>query len=479
MRSSIAHAADQIAFGILVAALALASFPVASNRDALVGVTSTLLIFAVFLCALARFGGFQPRQEHQRAPLSSNAGAVPASLAWLALLGLVVAWVWIGPALVNYPGLDLQRAEVYQAKALAYWCTAALVILTVHSSKRLLFLLSAIVAGATVQALIAIFSLSAGAHFTLLGVPFFALNRATGTFPNPDHFANYMAMSMALGIGLMLATSQPAQRTLKGWRGKVLSLLNFIMSTRMLVRLAVVIMVIGLVLSRSRMGNASFLLGLLLLLGTVAVVWPSKRAGALWLGASLLVIDVVVVGQWVGLDRVVERLQQTELAADTTQEPLYGASVRREESIEERLAIGQDAFKLAMQSPWVGHGPASFYGLFPQVKRPELTLWFDHAHNDYAEIASDLGLPALIGLGGVVVLAIVKWAQLMRQSTPTQAKGAACGAGMAVFCMLLHAWVDFNLHIHANALLFTAVLALPFALSTLPIRLRHTSRRAN
>jgi len=460
MRSSITHAADRIAFGILVAALALASFPVASNRDALVGVTSTLLSFAVFLCALARYGGLQLRQ---RASAPARAMPAPASLVWLALLGLVVIWVWAAPAMVSYPGLDPLRSEVYQAKAVAYWSTAALVIL--------------IVAGSTVQALIAIFSLSASAHFTLLGVPFFALNRATGTFPNPDHFANYMAMSMAMGIGLMLATSQPAQRTLKGWRGKVLSLLHFIMSTRMLVRLAIVIMVIGLVLSRSRMGNGSFLLGLLLLLGTVAIVWPSKRAGALWLGASLLVIDVVVVGQWVGLDHVVERLQQTELTADNALEPVNGAGVRREESIEERLAIGQDAFKLAMQSPWVGHGPASFYALFPQVKRPELTLWFDHAHNDYAEIASDLGLPALIGLGGVVVLAMVKWAQLMRQSTPTQAKGAACGAGMAVFCMLMHALVDFNLHIHANALLFTAALALPFALATLPVRMRRAQSR--
>jgi len=195
MRSSITHAADRIAFGILVAALALASFPVASNRDALVGVTSTLLSFAVFLCALARYGGLQLRQ---RASAPARAMPAPASLVWLALLGLVVIWVWAAPAMVSYPGLDPLRSEVYQAKAVAYWSTAALVILTVHTSSRLLLLISAIVAGSTVQALIAIFSLSASAHFTLLGVPFFALNRATGTFPNPDHFANYMAMSMAM-----------------------------------------------------------------------------------------------------------------------------------------------------------------------------------------------------------------------------------------------------------------------------------------
>jgi len=51
---------------------------------------------------------------------------------------------------------------------------------------------------------------------------------------------------------------------------------------------------------------------------------------------------------------------------------------------------------------------------------------------------------------------------------------------MAVVCMLLHAVVDFNLHIHANALLFSAAVALPFALSTLQAERRHrSSRRRN
>jgi putative inorganic carbon (hco3(-)) transporter len=132
--------------------------------------------------------------------------------------------------------------------------------------------------------------------------------------------------------------------------------------------------------------------------------------------------------------------------------------------------------KLVQASPWVGNGPATFFTLFPQVKSPELVYFFDHAHNDYAELAADLGVPALIGLGGVVVLALHKWAQLMRRSSPSIVKGAACGAGMAVFCMLMHAFVDFNLHIHANAMLFVVALALPFALHSMPVR-THRSRQ--
>lgn len=378
---------------------------------------------------------------------------------------MVVSWVWISPYAVHYPALDIARAEVYQAKAASYWCVMALVLLTVRSRTRLKCLLIATLVSATLASLAAILRLSLNTEFTLLGAPFAVLHRASGTFPNPDHFANYMAMSMGLGIGLLLGTAKDHQRPQRGWQGALLRLLDFIMSGRMLARLALVIIVIGLVLSRSRMGNASFAIGLLVLLACVAYAWPGKRRGALWLGASLLVVDLVIIGQWVGLEHVVQRLEGTELRAEADDE-LDASPRRREESVEERLSIGADALNLVRQAPLVGHGPASFYAVFPPVKSPnQIPYFFDHAHNDYAELAADLGVPALLGLGGIVALSLFRWARLMRYSTSTWAKGVACGSVMAVLCMLMHALVDFNLHIHANALLFTMALSLPMTLA--------------
>ncbi len=458
---------------MLVTVLALSPFPVASNRDGPVGVTSTALAFAVFCFLLAKTLGF----ADSRAPAVTRNG-----LLFLALIGAVVGWVWLGPLLVTFPALDVARAEVYQLKALAYWCVPALVLLTARTRPRLIILISAIAIAGTLEAIIAVVSLSAQAEFSLLGAAFFPTQRAQGTFANPDHFANYMAMCMSLALGLMLATAQSAQRTLPGWRGKVLVFLHFVMSRRMLVRLAVVIMVIGLVLSRSRMGNASFFIGLFFLLASVAWAWPSKRHGAIWLGISLLVIDLVVIGQWVGLEHVLERLQNTELVlAEQPEEgapQLGGRPPKQEETVAERLAIGQDAFKMALLSPWVGHGPATFFTLFPQNKRADIYFWVEHAHNDYAELAADLGLPALLTLGGAVLISLLQWAQLMHSSDSGFVKGLASGAGMVVVCLLMHALVDFNLHIHANALLFTAALSLPLALSRFT-RTRHARQTAH
>lgn len=456
MRRGSWHALDQVAYGILVFVIFVAPFPVASNRIVGISVTSTLLILAMVMAQAAR--AFSPTLA-ERHPLSKF------TQGWLALLGGVVGWIWLSPLLVHYPALDPLRYQVYQVQALAYLAVGSLVMLTIRNKQRLLALLISIIISATAEALIAVLVLSANTDFSLMGVWFPKLHRAQGTFANPDHFANYLAMSIALAVGVMLATGNDMRTHRRSWQSHLLATLQFLMSSRMLVRLAIVVMVIGLVLSRSRMGNASFFLALLLLLVGIAMAWPGKRRAALWLGASLLVIDLVVIGQWVGLEHVVERLQGTELRLAHREEATLGNEAYREETLQERLAIGADAFKLALQSPWAGNGPATFFTLFPQVKRPSFDVWLDHAHNDYAEIAADLGIPALIGLGGVVCMALLKSAQLMRNSNVTTVKGVASGTGMAIFCMLMHAWVDFNLHIHANAMLFMVTLSLPLAVA--------------
>lgn len=72
-------------------------------------------------------------------------------------------------------------------------------------------------------------------------------------------------------------------------------------------------MVIALVQTKSRMGNVA------LLLAIVVVGMPFLyRAGrlsrrGLWVLFSVVLIDVAVIGQWVGIDRVADRLNETAL----------------------------------------------------------------------------------------------------------------------------------------------------------------------
>ena len=61
------------------------------------------------------------------------------------------------------------------------------------------------------------------------------IGRATGTFINRNHFANYLAMCAAAGTALLLIDL--SRKQVKGWKNMFVSLLKFIMSRKMLFRI--------------------------------------------------------------------------------------------------------------------------------------------------------------------------------------------------------------------------------------------------
>jgi len=100
---------------------------------------------------------------------------------------------------------------------------------------------------------------------------------------------------------------------------------------------------------------------------------------------------------------------------------------------------------------------------------------FLHAHNDYLEFLSDLGISGLLLLGGGLILlargVFIIWAGRRDKCATYVTLGAAIG----VFAILLHGVVDFNMHIPSNALLFFILLGICFAMvSSRPREERNT-----
>ena len=91
------------------------------------------------------------------------------------------------------------------------------------------------------------------------------LGTATGTFVNRNHLAGYLEMALAIGLGLMLMAGKGKPAELSGrWRGRVRSILRLLLSQKAILRLMLVAMVVGLILTRSRMGNTAFFNSLLI-----------------------------------------------------------------------------------------------------------------------------------------------------------------------------------------------------------------------
>ncbi len=473
----------QGAFFGLLALLAWAPLPLASHRGwalALLGVAlSGLLVLVLGSAWIAGVSPVHPSGSQAR----TGPPWVPLGLlaAYTALVAFQLVPLPEGLRATLAPGssgagpvsVDPFSTRSALMACAAYLSAFALVVLLARNEERLRWLMLTIVGAGVFQALLAIFLFSQRDGYDFLFMSFPPSDRATGTFASFDHLAGYMEICLAVGLGLMLTSPLASSRAGEGWRNGAVQTLKFLMSGRMLVRLLLITMVIALVLTRSRGGNAAFFIALAITGALVAWRSPQLRRLALIVVTSMLVVDLIVIGQWVGLDKVVQRLEGTAITIEQAEaREERGVNLRREETLEERLIAAGYAIDMVKSRPLLGYGGSSFYIAFPQYKGDHPLGFYDHAHNDYVEIAANTGL---LGLGLLLALCAAAFWRAVRalgDDNPALARGMAAGVVMAITSLALHSIVDFNLQIPANALTFTTVLALAWCL---PVRSRRRS----
>ncbi|MBT9550639.1 MAG: O-antigen ligase family protein [Hydrogenophaga sp.] len=499
----------------LLATVWLATLPLGSKRT----VAVAAMVFTVF--GLSAWAGWLWRHHGAEAlarlkPVRWPLGLLLVLSAWMALQasplpGPLVQWLspeaWAVQAGVTPRftlSLDPQHTRIQAALGLALALAFALVVLVMRNRQRIDTGVMGLVLIGLFQALLGLLLWSAQARYPFL---YFDVSHAEvkGSFGNRNHMAGFLVLVLSMGIGLMVARLGSA-RSQQGrhWRGRVSGALAFVLSAKMRLRLVLVVLVIALVLTRSRMGNTAFFAAMLVT-GLLTLLLSRRAAPSMVvLVASLVVIDVLVVGTWVGLEKVLERIQGTDLlmeqdavpearpanplpppgpagqnAAPSTgavAPPAPGAAaqkapevrpVGKQESVEERQLAARFALDLIDDFPVAGTGAGSFYGSFIRYRSPG-DAFFDHAHNDYAETAANLGLVGLGLKGLLVLLSLAKNLQTLARRRSSMARGMAFGALMATLAMAIHATVDFNLQIPVNALLMVIVLAIGWAAAELP-----------
>jgi putative inorganic carbon (hco3(-)) transporter len=337
--------------------------------------------------------------------------------------------------------IDPHASRVSLLKSLSYAGIFFLVLALASRRSRVLRLAEALVYAAVVFAVYAVMMHLSGSIREYYGALIRHGDSASGTYVNRNHFAGYLEMTLALGIGLLIAGL--SDRSAETWKKFVRQTLEWILSPKMVLRLSLCILVIALTTTHSRMGNTAFFASLLV--AGVVGIGLSRLAtrNTVLLLASLVVIDLFVVGSWFGVEKLAKRIQET-----TAQD------------VEVREEPPKYALDLIRDYPVFGAGPGSFYLAFPPYRKATIAAFFDHAHNDYVEFAAESGVLGFAILGAFVILSLgaALLAQWRRRDPLMRGMSFACIMG--VTSILIHSWVDFNLQIPANAALFMVLLAL-------------------
>lgn len=406
--------------------------PLASNRPWAWSILELLIIvtFALHLVAVSR--GREPWFIARW-----QCWSLLPFLLVIAILGLQL----LSPNLLIHT-VDPNQTLIMVVKTLCYGLFAWLISSYFKTDAQLKILCYCIVGSGVFQASYgAILNLSGTEVSPIVGVT--EGNRARGSFVYQNHFANYLAMTLAIGVGVLMA--QLSSRSVHwSWRAIGRSLLESLLSSKILLRLALVVMMIGLVLSRSRMGNAAFFSSLLLI--SLYAIWFYKNRPTLLkpLVISIFILDSIIVGSMFGLEKLEQRYHETSFASET-----------RDDVVRDSIPIVKDA-------PWFGFGGGTFYTVFPAYQSDVYAGFYDHAHNEYLQFSIELGVPITLLLGVWLLVALVLNMATMRNRQNKISRGIAFGCAMAIVHMLIHNTVDFNLQAPANALLFITLLSLSF-----------------
>ncbi len=354
----------------------------------------------------------------------------------------------------HWPGVqwsaDQSATNAQLIKSICLFEVFCLTLLLITNEQRFKWLVVTLLIAGTFQAIYGTLMTVTGTDYIWNYQKPIPSRAATGTFVNRNHLAGYLEMTLALGLGLMIANlGEGRSRT---WRQFFRSWAQTLLGPKVRIRGCLILMVIGLILTRSRMGNTAFFVGMGIAGMIGLFVFRKSQTGVVALFVSILVIDILLLGTFFGLEELQQRLEQTSVE----QEQRFTAVL---------LSIG-----LVQMAPWLGHGLGTFYAVFPQVRNHEVWLFFDHVHSDLVEFPLEVGVVGMVPLVALFCLAfyMALRVQLTRHNRFYRAMGFS--VTMAMISIGLHSSTDFNLQIFANAATFVCIMAMPWLAMYLPSR---------
>jgi O-antigen ligase len=263
--------------------------------------------------------------------------------------------------------------------------------------------------------------------------------RGTGTYISPNNLAGFLEMMLSLTVAYLLA-------------GRIHPV------TRILLGYSALFILAGIAVTFSRGGWAAGAAALLALFGVLLFNRHHQLPAFLLLlvllggGGIFFAKYLTHTGNYV--ERVGRMLNDQSPAADT---------------LDMRRDLWISAAQMWHDHFWFGVGPAHYNYVFPAYRSERIQMAPNRAHNDYLNLLADWGTAGgIITLAGMTFFCLGLWQTRKNvrriekefKSANSNRHAFFLGAAAALLALAIHSFVDFNLHIPANALVGVTLLAL-------------------
>ena len=451
-------------YAVVLVLLALVSaVPLASNRPSWWLLWTALISFLGVIYQLSAWRMIPGRPARIRPLLGYFllAAVVPAYAMLQAqnIAGLLPTWlISMRPGMEALAGRTISvvpdASLIGALRYLGYLILLALVIEVSTRRERVGMMSRILFTGITLQAVWALVALKLLGDVSLFGEKTAYLGMATGTFINRNSLATFLGFGLVLGAVLIGRRFEgPETRTARR-RG----LIEKLGTEGQLVLVAMLIILLALLATQSRLGLAASMIGLGV--ATLLLLWRQGRLSVrLLLGILLGLIFVGVVVALVGAG-ISDRALFSKVDSAT------------------RLNLYRQILGMIAQRPWTGFGLDGFGPAFEAFRAPPLNdgVAFDLAHNSYLALWSELGLV----VGSITPLLLLTAAVLLLRRLRQGADFPSNAAGSIGVLVLgaVHSLGDFSLEIPANNYVLLVILGMGLARRTPPTQSSQTPATA-
>ena len=266
----------------------------------------------------------------------------------------------------------------------------------------------------------------------------------TGTFVNRNYFAGYLLMVIPLSIGSFFSRGRHEPGRFRGWRHRLSSLDG----RDLLLGFGLTLMILGLLLSASRMGILSLLISFTL----ISLLFRDPHRGQKVSKVPALIFGLAVLwAAWIGLDAVVSRFFMVS------------------EGLKSRWMIWVNTLGILKDFPLLGSGLGTFTEVFSMYRSFHIVGLVTHAENDFLQLASEVGLFGSGLLLALFLFLFFKAASGVRSlSRGEPQRYIAIGGLVGILALMFHSIVERNIQVPANAFLYAVIWAMVLTIGLAP-----------
>ncbi len=251
-----------------------------------------------------------------------------------------------------------------------------------------------------------------------------AVTSLSGVYVNRNHMAGFLEMTIPIMLGLFFTRYRSPE-----------------------IRISMICLTLFLIicqaLTLSRGGWAATAGTMIFMVVTLLLMRGSQDKRLLiFIVAGVVVVGVIIIGSISVVQRISTTLQRD-----------------MEDNIAGRLIYWASTRNMIKDNMLTGTGLGTYAVTSITYMKPGLTVLPVYAHNDYLHFTADTGIffiPLMLWL--LVLFFRTGFKKLKSRSRQT--RGITLGCMASVVAILIHSYSDFNLHIPANIILFTAVTAM-------------------